>query len=432
MNDKKIIERQIVLGAGASAGYPMGSELLEMLKINDNDVKSKFKFIVFIEFLNYLYYKKSSGFLMISRYYENYNVEYNKLNNHPRYQNKNDSYYDDLKKIISEIIIFSNNLKKSSATSIDYFVSRITNQDQQALVKALIGSIINSYQTNIEETWYGNLLPLYFPDYVEANTLKETIEKTKEEITKLCEKIRILTFNYDLSLEKFLYEFLKNNVFPFELKNIDQETKDSYRKAVDDSKIIIFQTITHIYGSIDDPMKCNFDEIENENNRKEFSKILLNAFDDFDKFKKDGKNENTKFIKNIKLIGEERNNVDVKLHQCDNLYILGFGFDPINIEKIGLKSGIWNNACYITNFSDNQRIKRIALNKLTRMSSIITFPIISSRSIKDALINDFSLNEILTPTEANFGGRNLDSSESPYFAMKKYEQNIIINNNSKE
>jgi hypothetical protein len=432
MNDKKIIERQIVLGAGASAGYPMGSELLEMLKINDNDVKSKFKFIVFIEFLNYLYYKKSSGFLMISRYYENYNVEYNKLNNHPRYQNKNDSYYDDLKKIISEIIIFSNNLKKSSATSIDYFVSRITNQDQQALVKALIGSIINSYQTNIEETWYGNLLPLYFPDYVETNSLRETIQKTIEEITKLCEKIRILTFNYDLSLEKFLYEFLKNNVFPFEQKNIDQETKDLYRKAVDDSKIIIFQTITHIYGSIDDPMKCNFDEIENENNRKEFSKILLNAFDDFDKFKKDGKNENTKFIKNIKLIGEERNNVDVKLHQCDNLYILGFGFDPINIEKIGLKSGIWNNACYITNFSDNQRIKRIALNKLTRMSSIITFPIISSRSIKDALINDFSLNEILTPTEANFGGRNLDSSESPYFAMKKYEQNIIINNNSKE
>lgn len=32
--NEKIIERQIVLGAGASAGYPMGSELLEMLKNN--------------------------------------------------------------------------------------------------------------------------------------------------------------------------------------------------------------------------------------------------------------------------------------------------------------------------------------------------------------------------------------------------------------
>jgi len=61
------------------------------------------------------------------------------------------------------------------------------------------------------------------------------------------------------------------------------------------------------------------------------------------------------------------------------------------------------------------------------MSSIITFPIISSRSIKDALINDFSLNEILTSTEANFGGRNLDNSESPYFAMKKYQDPIINN-----
>ena len=403
-NDKKIA-RQIVLGAGASAGYPMGSELLGI-------TKDKVRY----HLANY--------------YPDHFKFSGDEKNSYEDQQKDIIGFFlggeklYDAEKFSKELFTFSNNLKQSSATSIDYFVSRITNQDQQALAKALIGSIINSYQTNIEETWYGNLLPLYFPDYVEANTLKETIEKTKEEITKLCEKIRILTFNYDLSLEKFLYEFLKNNVFPFELKNIDQETKDSYRKALDDSKIIIFQTITHIYGSIDDPMKCNFDEIENENNRKEFSKILLNAFDDFDKFKKD---KNTKFIKNIKLIGEERKDVDVKLHQCDHLYILGFGFDPINIEKIGLKSEIWNNACYITNFNDNQRIKSIALNKLTIMSSIITFPIISSRSIKDSLINDFSLNEILTSTEDNFGGINLDNSESPYFAMKKYQDPIINN-----
>jgi hypothetical protein len=79
----------------------------------------------------------------------------------------------------------------------------------QIIAKSLIGAVLKQYKTDLSPSWYGNLLPLFFPADISS---KRTEEKLKM-IIELTKKIRIVTFNYDLSLEKFLYEFLKNNVF---------------------------------------------------------------------------------------------------------------------------------------------------------------------------------------------------------------------------
>ena len=143
-------------------------------------------------------------------------------------------------------------------------------------------------------------------------------------IIELTKEIRIVTFNYDLSLEKFLYEFLKNNVFV-----VDEE------EQLEGAKRIIFETINHVYGSIDDPFNCDFDLIKGHKclgrgKSLEYNEILKDAFINQEKYST-----------NINLIENERRNGECKLIKCAYLYVLGFGFDPINIERIGMNPDVW-------------------------------------------------------------------------------------------
>jgi hypothetical protein len=108
------------------------------------------------------------------------------------------------------------------------------------------------------------------------------------------------------------------------------------------------------------------------------------------------------------------------LQKCDYLYILGFGFDPINVEKININFQYYEKMCYLTNYKDNQRIKRVALNRLTKRSTNFIYPIISTKEIKEALINDFSLNEESYWFDYNVGDRD-HSSISPHYSYKLFE-----------
>lgn len=364
-----VVERQIILGAGASDGFPAGSQLLKDIKAIGDCVKCS------LENPNSPYdyglgYKVKVSFIK---------KELENLGN------------EDFLKNVAEL---AHNLKVSCATSIDFYTSRIADPKKQKVAEALIGAIISSYQLQKEKTWYGYLLPLFFP----ANISELSPDKKKEEIEKEVKKIRIVTFNYDLSLEKFLYEFLKNNVF----------FKDGEEGFLEEAKKTIFGRIKHVYGSIDDPISCNMDEIEKENYQTGFARILIDAC-----------KHQEKYSQNIKLIDGKRSNEKIELIECNYLYVFGFGFDPLNIEKIGLGSGMWKKNCFITNFDDNQRIKRIALNTLYKHGKTYQIPVISKLSVKKALEEDFSLSE-------NTGAERIPSNQrfgniSPYFGIMKYE-----------
>lgn len=390
------VKRQIVLGAGASDGFPLGSELLKILK---KDVKNYIEEFILPKSEVFILSKSDS-----KPAYEYYQKEIIKINL--------DGISDEFKEFCQQVLILLQNLEKSSATSIDYFASRISDKYHQAIAKALIRNIIQSYNTKIEETWYGNLLPIYFPDYVEGDKVRNTIDA----IIQKSKEIQIITFNYDLSLEKFLFDFLKNNVFPIESDYAESKLKDEYKEAINTAKAKIFQTIKHVYGSIEDPINCNFEEIHQENFSDNFFKILTNAHKDFIEF---AKNPDESKVNILRLIGEERKEIP-QLQKCDYLYILGFGFDPINVEKININFQYYEKMCYLTNYKDNQRIKRVALNRLTKRSANFIYPIISTKEIKEALINDFSLNEESYWFDYNVGDRD-HSSISPYYSYKKFE-----------
>ena len=124
----------------------------------------------------------------------------------------------------------------------------------------------------------------------------------------------------------------------------------------------------------------------------------------------------------------EIENSEYKLIKCAYLYVLGFGFDPINIERIGMKPEVWGSSayhskngygCYVTNFGDNKKIERLLINNLTKSKNgFYAVPIISKSKIADALKNDFSLMEIAK----NYESISMHNSPtSPLFALKKYQ-----------
>jgi hypothetical protein len=409
-NNDKVL-RQIVLGAGASSGYPLGSDLLRIIA----GISKFFNPTIPAEFITKL---KSIKF-------ENHEKE----------------LITDAEDFLIKVKNFAENLKKSCATSIDFYTTRIADKKMQIVAKSLIGAVLKQYKTDLKNTWYGDLLPLFFPEDVVFKKPEEKLEM----IIGLSKKIRIITFNYDLSLEKFLYEFLKNNVFV-----------GGEEAQLESAKRVIFQTINHVYGSIDDPFNCDFDLIE-EGGVGDLKKLDINyavdnypdkpedfQFINLEKVEilinlifgalKDAFANQQVYNKNIKLMENERRteieNSDYKLIDCAYLYVLGFGFDPINIERIGMKPEVWGGkvypyseygyGCYVTNFDDNKKIERLLINSLTkRSSSSYLVPIISKRKIADALKNDFSLIESAKNYETITVGIN--SKTSPFFALKKYQ-----------
>ena len=202
MTEEKFVKRQIVLGAGASAndggGYPLGIELIKFICQN-NDV-------------------------FIQRAFEEIVA---KDQSNPSKKEEISSFESDLKKFIQA-------LKNSSAQSIDSFIVRQSDENMRKVGYSLIAGIILSFGLQ-KIDWYGNLLPLIFPAINIGDDEGKKIEKLKNKL----EELRLVTFNYDLSLEKFLYDFLKHNYL-----------SGSNDKIIFDVFEEINKKIEHVYGSV--------------------------------------------------------------------------------------------------------------------------------------------------------------------------------------
>ena len=182
-----MLKRQVILGAGSAknddgSGYPLGSELLEMVcdlsDINPQD------------------YSQNIDATAIKK--------------------------------------FAQNLQDNFYTSIDTYIARCS--EQADIGRCLIAEIIKSYGHQ-KIKWYGNLLPLIFPAADLADDLDKKIKKIEERI----EDLEIITFNYDLSLEKFIWDnltkiYIKGNLVA------DKKIEEIFNK--------ICKKIIHVYGAI--------------------------------------------------------------------------------------------------------------------------------------------------------------------------------------
>ncbi len=147
-------------------------------------------------------------------------------------------------------------------------------------------------------------------------------------------KSAFITFNYDRSLEYFLYESLRNSSTEVLEDNIVQ----SLRKL----------KILHVYGQIA-PLKWQ-DSEQGVDYRPQISESLLQ-----------------KTAANIKTIYEQKESPDINealrlLSQAGQIFFLGFGFAPENMGVLGLPEVMPPSNCrvYATAFGLNRvEVKRV-------------------------------------------------------------------------
>ena len=413
MAEEKFVKRQIVLGAGASAndggGYPLGGQLIEFIcQDNGRFINDAFNEIV---------------------------------------KNKPDIQLD-ISKVKADLEKFIQALKNSSAQSIDSFIARQSSEDMRNVGYSLIAGIILSFGLQ-KIDWYGNLLPLIFPPINIGDDEGKKIQKLKSKL----EELRLVTFNYDLSLEKFLYDFLKYNY----LSGSKEETIAEAFEALNEK-------VEHVYGSV--IKKESFGEFFNSYHRVVFrvdgpeegfnnsvdcfrilnQEVVLavsNGVRDHGRYNFGAYLNKGDVIPNasliwynvlyaslnksfgsIRIIEEERGGDESSCPQlinCDYIYVLGFGFDVENIRRINLVGSICKKQAFITNYEGNQKIERMAINILCRTQSSgrnMLIPIISHYDVKGALSYDFSFLEESESVEKIPLDKSLNGEYSPFIAYK--------------
>lgn len=267
---------------------------------------------------------------------------------------------------------FSNRLKNYDPISIDRFLSMY--QEDKKFVeigKKLISHVIVKCQSaykstrNNKENWYKHLYDFIFNEEDFDACLKN-------------DRFQIITFNYDLSLEHFFHSRLENT------PNISSEKAWEIFKNLNEK-------IFHVYGSVYDYVET---DVYGKSSQTRYEGLLRYA----EKASHSNFEETSYCHNNIKIIGEERNfndkklkNVNLFTQASDRIFILGFGFDDMNLKLLNLNYESISNfkkRLFITNYKNN-KIVSSKINNLVRSNH---YNEISGGTVYDALVNDFNFN----------------------------------------
>jgi len=339
-------------------------------------------------------------------------------------------------------------LISANPSSIDAYISGINSPEEKLILKGLIVSILRvcttcseAFSDRFKNNWYFSIWQLIELELRNCSTDADKIKKLESAI------FRIVTFNYDISLELFLWKRIQDNF----------RGKTKKKQAL---KIIAEKIITHVYGRIGDWREVvnggdyskfknlGFDDFSKTEAKDFYMKTILSKHPEIltarvsslvekileqtDVKEKDKKESRvvTELLNDICVIGHERSEIKkvitdlfYKNSWC-MIYILGYGFDPANNKLINLKKIRWRKGCFVTNFKGNKRSERIIYNELSRPmrddpradangKREFRIPLISKKSVKEAL-GAFSLLEELEAPDMV-----IRTDLTPYLAMQK-------------
>ncbi len=347
-------------------------------------------------------------------------------------------------------------LISANPSSIDAYISGINSPEEKLILKGLIVSILRvcttcseAFSDRFKNNWYFSIWQLIELELRNCSTDADKIKKLESAI------FRIVTFNYDISLELFLWKRIQDNF----------HGKAEKEQAL---KIIAETIITHVYGRIGDwrevvnggdYSKCKnlgFDDFSKTEAEDFYMKTILSKHPEIltervsslvekilkqtdveekdknaeEKDKKDSQVV-TELLNDICVIGHERSKIKKVITNLFYngswcmIYILGYGFDPANNKLINLRNIKWRKGCFVTNFKGNKRSERIIYNELSRPMSDnpnntdgngkreFRIPLISKKSVKGAL-GAFSLLE-----ELEVPDMLIRTDLTPYVAMQK-------------
>ncbi|HLG35991.1 MAG TPA: hypothetical protein VI757_14010 [Bacteroidia bacterium] len=234
---------------------------------------------------------------------------------------------------------FFNRFKYSRCYSIDQFLALQNKEVFFNISKFLITDILISYE-NPNELFPSNKIMPY--DLI-WNQMIYSDGKITVDLEMLAKNdISFITFNYDRTLEYFLFNVIKNTYFINGLK------ASEFLKNI---------PIIHVYDSLIDysiSLSAHFKSFDYQVREHSIREI-------------ESLSKNLDFMRANEIQKESKNAVDL-LHQAHNVIILGFGFDDFNINKVNLilQNKIVFASCKGLSKSRQANIK----NKIANQSSI--------------------------------------------------------------
>ena len=232
--------------------------------------------------------------------------------------------------------LFSNN----QPVSIDRFLEVYSHDNEIVQTgKELISHIIvsNQNESRSQDNWYKYLLDRILGT---GNI---------DEIRRQINSIKIITFNYDVTIEHFLY------------RKIDLLIKSRYSG---DNQIAreILKNVDHVYGAVYDYEASLSSQIRQLGGAG-ISPHIKMAYVAVEAFSYYTFGEN--LGNNIRVNGEDRGldleefkTIKANLSGRNRLFILGFSFDPQNCARIGLDEvDLSNTDVFVTNMGGNEKIE---------------------------------------------------------------------------
>lgn len=268
---------------------------------------------------------------------------------------------------------FGKILREYDPLSIDSFLSLYTdNQEIIEIGKQLIAHTIikkqdpYKFSRSNKENWYKYLYESIFRD-----NFQQKIEN---------DNFRIITFNYDLSLEYFFHSRLE---------------KDPSLSSSEAWEIFLafHSKIHHVYGSVYDYLTINKEvPLCGTSSISRYSGSMTWA----EKANHPPFQETSIFHNNIRVIGDERTvdqnleNFSEYLNQAERVFVLGYGFDDTNNGILGLSPQapkIRTKKIFCTNYGG----RKIIQDKIDSIFSSSTWDkFISNKTVYDCLSEDFS------------------------------------------
>ena len=270
------------------------------------------------------------------QYYWKLNTDYpNKFMQYQRTEHSN------------KLKMFAMQFQDSKTTSIDLFLN--TNKDLAVTGKEAIVLSLNIFEENLTEKIMKDVTHYNWLDYLYNNFLIDGIQEIGDAKKFLTNKISFITFNYDRSLEHFLWTALRNY----------------FRKLGLDDLMELFSAIKiyHVYGDLGSYK----DVIEEENDSNPLGGIKKVS-------------QLTKISKNIKTIYEREKldsekEIENMFREAKHGYFMGFGFAPENVNALKLDKIEWENKLVFSTAVDLiSREKSRIIDRLPKDLRKIKFP----------------------------------------------------------
>jgi hypothetical protein len=273
--------------------------------------------------------------------------------------------------IARKCIDIATRLARSQPPVIDYFLAH--NPDLREIGKFLIAWVILECEARHQDSGTNHNRPPTHIDNTKDNWSRYLLYKLMSECSKpsdLCaNNVKFVTFNYDISLELKIYDGLAATSFFYKDNNCISEFFGSDR-------------FHHVYGSVREYPPSELataallldsnDILRGDNGQQQNQKALLDSI--YDASQRICTIETFDKALNQSTIDAAAQAIDEARH----VYILGYGFDKQNSERLRLNDSLYKNnemgslrtkSIVFTNYHDRNQVNKRASQLFFRTSS---------------------------------------------------------------